>query len=284
MVAVYFFWGTTYLGIRMALEVFPPLVLIASRFLLSGAILLIAARVVGAHLPRGRELWMTALYGLILIGGGNGALVYAEQWIPSGLAALFITTGPFWMVGIEHLLPGGERLHVPTLAGIAVGFAGALLLVAPAAFGSAAGPELLTGFLVLQIGSVCWVTGSLLYRRYPTRAHPVVSGAVQQLATGLAFAGPALCTRDQGFEWSGRGVAALLYLVVFGSIVGYSAYVYVLDKLPVAIVSTYTYVNPVVAVFLGWVFYQEPFGTREAAAMALIFAGVALVQYWAKRG
>jgi drug/metabolite transporter (DMT)-like permease len=281
---VYFFWGTTYLGIRMALESFPPLLLISLRFLLSGAILLIGAKLVRANLPRGRELWMTVLYGIILIGGGNGSLVFAEQWIPSGLAALFITTGPFWMVGIEHLLPGGERLHLPTLAGIAVGFSGALVLVAPAAFGSPLGPELVKGFIVLQLGSLCWVTGSLLYRRYPTRAHPVVSGAVQQLATGLAFAGPALLVREQPVEWAGRGVIALLYLVVFGSIVGYSSYVYALDKLPVAIVSTYTYVNPVVAVFLGWLFYREPFGLREAAAMALIFLGVALVQYWAKRG
>jgi drug/metabolite transporter (DMT)-like permease len=284
LIAVYFFWGTTYLGIRMALESFPPLILISSRFLLSGAILLVVAHLIGAHLPRGRELWMTALYGILAIGGGNGALVFAEQWIPSGLAALFITTGPFWMVGIEHMLPGGERLHVPTLAGIAIGFAGALVLVAPAAFGSPIGPELIRGFIVLQVGSLCWTTGSLLQRRYPTRAHPVISGAVQQVATGLTFAVPAMLIRERPIEWHERGVLALAYLVVFGSIVGYSAFIYVLGKLPVAIVSTYTYVNPVVAVSLGWLFYREPFGSREAAAMVLIFLGVALVQYWTKRG
>jgi drug/metabolite transporter (DMT)-like permease len=280
--AVYFFWGTTYLGIRMALESFPPFVMIATRFLISGTILLIAAKVSGAHVPRGRELWLTILYGLITIGGGNGALVFAEQWIPSGLAALFITTGPFWMVGIERLLPGGERLHLPTLAGIAVGFSGVLMLVAPAALGSPIGPSLLRGFLVLQLGSVLWTTGSLLQRRHPTRAHPVVSGAIQQVATGLAFAGPALLIPEHPVNWTTRGVLALAYLVLFGSIVGYSAYVYALDKLPIAVVSTYTYVNPVVAVSLGWLFYREPFGLREAAAMAMIFLGVGLVKYWAK--
>lgn len=281
---MYFFWGTTYLAIRMALESFPPLLLISLRFLLSGGILLIGAKLVGAALPRGRELWMTVFYGIILLGGGNGALVFAEQWIPSGLAALFITTGPFWMVGIEHLLPGGERLHLPTLVGIGVGFTGALVLVAPAATGSPFGPELLKGFIVLQLGTLCWVTGSLLYRRYPTTTHPVVSGAIQQLATGLLVGVPALLVGEHPVEWAGRGVVALFYLVIFGSIVGYSAYVYALDKFPVAIVSTYTYVNPVVAVFLGWLFYREPFGAREAVAMVLIFLGVAWVQYWAKRG
>jgi drug/metabolite transporter (DMT)-like permease len=282
LLAVYFFWGTTYLAIRMALESFPPLLLICLRFLLSGTILLIAAILMHAHLPRGRELRMTALYGLIAIGGGNGCLVFAEQWIPSGLAELFVTTGPFWMVGIEHLLPRGERLHLPTLAGIAVGFTGVLILVAPAAFGSPLGPDIVKGFLVLQLGSIFWMTGSLLQRRYPTRAHPVVGGAIQQLATGLAFAIPAAVIPEHAVEWSNRGVLALLYLVVFGSIVGYSAYVYALEKLPIAVLSTYTYVNPVVAVSLGWLFYREPFGLRQTAAMVMIFLGVALVKYWSK--
>ncbi|HET8546399.1 MAG TPA: EamA family transporter [Bryobacteraceae bacterium] len=280
--AVYFFWGTTYLAIRMALESFPPLVMISLRFLLSGVVLVIAAVLLRAHLPRGRELWMTAFYGVMALGGGNGTLVFAEQWIPSGLAALFITTGPFWMVGVEHLLPGGKRLHIPMLAGIAVGFTGVLMLVAPAAFGSGFQASLLKGFLVLQLGSVCWTTGSLLQRRHPARAHPIVSGAIQQVATGLAFVAPAALIDERAVEWNPRGVAALVYLVVFGSIVGYSAYVYALNKLPVAVVSTYTYVNPVVAVFLGWVFYREPFGMREAVAMMMIFAGVALVKYWTK--
>src|SRR5688572_26536387 len=133
--AVYFFWGTTYLGIRMALESFPPLLLIGTRFLLSGSILMIAARVAGARFPQGRDLWRTAALGLLLIGGGNGALVFAEVWIPSGLAALFITTSPFWMVGLEAVRPRGEPLHLPTMAGILVGLMGVLILVAPAAAG-----------------------------------------------------------------------------------------------------------------------------------------------------
>jgi drug/metabolite transporter (DMT)-like permease len=283
LVAVYFFWGTTYLAIRMALESFAPMVLLAARFLLSGGIMLAGAAISGARLPRGRELWLTAFYGILILGGGNGALVFAEEWIPSGLAALFITTSPFWMVGIERMLPEGERLHLPTIAGILVGFLGMLVLVGPEAVGHSANRAFVSGFLLLQLGCVFWTVGSLLQRRQPTAAHPVVGGAVQQLATGLFWLIPALLTPQTPVHWSMPGVLALIYLVTFGSIVGYSAYVYALEKLPVAVVSTYTYVNPIVAVILGWIVYREPFGVREMAAMALIFAGVGVVKYYSPR-
>src|SRR5438105_2338444 len=127
LAAVCFFWGTTYLGIRMALESFPPFTLVCVRYLFSGSILLIAALVSRAHLPSGRELLFTALFGVTILGIGNGCLAFAELWIPSGLAAMFITTSPFWMVGMEALLPGGERLHGPRVLGMLVGFTGTLL-------------------------------------------------------------------------------------------------------------------------------------------------------------
>jgi drug/metabolite transporter (DMT)-like permease len=279
--AVYFFWGTTYLGIRMALESFPALTLISLRFLLSGSILLAFAAWKSFHLPRGRELLRTSSYGLLLLGGGNGALVFAQQWIPSGLAALFVTTGPFWMVGLDAVMPGGERLRLPTVAGILVGFCGVLLLVAPAAENSTASSAVVRAFLVLQFGAFCWSFGSLLQRRNQTRAHPVISGAVQQLAVGLAFLPAALLVPQPAADVSLRGVLALAYLVTFGSLVGYSAYVYAMQHLPVSIVATYTYVNPVVAVTLGWLFYREPVGPREIGAMCAVFAGVAIVKRFA---
>ena len=265
----------------MALESFPPLALVSVRFIASGAIMLAAIRFWGIQLPRGRELWLTAFYGIIILGGGNGCLVFAEQWVPSGTAALFITTSPFWMVGLEAALPGGARLHMPTMAGILIGFLGVLILVAPAAMHSPAGPELLRGFIVLQLGSLCWCLGSLLQRRQPTKAHPVVGGAIQQLATGIAFLPLALFVPEHPIHWHTRGILAVAYLVVFGSIVGYSSFVYILEHLPVPVVSTYTYVNPVVAVFLGWLFYREPFGARELLAMVAVFGGVAIVKYFA---
>ena len=250
LAAVCFFWGTTYLGIRMALESLPPLMLVGLRYTISGTALLLVAFFAKAHLPSGKELFYTALYGVIIIGIGNGCLAFAEVWIPSGLAALFITTSPFWMVGMEALIPGGDRPHAPTLFGMLVGLAGTALLVAPNAIQQGWSGPLLKGFLVLQFGCCGWAFGSILQRRHVTKAHPVVSGAVQQLATGLVFLGPAFLTKTQPVQWTPRSIAAVLYLVTFGSVIGYSAYLYVLDKLPVSVVSTYNYVNPVVAVFL----------------------------------
>lgn len=278
LAAVCFFWGTTYLGIRMALESLPPLMLVSLRYIISGTILLIAALFAKAHLPSGKELLFTALFGVIIIGIGNGCLAFAELWIPSGLAALFITTTPFWMIGIEALIPGGARLHGPTVFGMAVGFAGTLLLVTPSAFEEGFHGPILQAFGLLQLGCCGWALGSILQRRHTTTAHPVVSGAVQQLATGLACLGPALLTRTHPIQWSHRSIGAVIYLVTFGSVVGYSAYLYALAKLPVSIVTIYNYINPIVALFLGWLIYREPVGLHELAAMLIIFLGVTLVK------
>jgi len=284
LVAICFIWGTTYLGIRMALESFPPMVLVSGRFIASGGILLAAAWVARARLPRGRDLAISAFTGFLILGIGNACLTVAELWIPSGLAALIISVSPFWMVGIEALMPGGERLHRLGVAGLLVGMAGAGLLVSADISGASFGGNLVRGFLLLQLGCASWSFGSIYQRRQATPAHPIVTGAVQQLAAGLAFLPAALLAPAHPVRWSFRGVAALIYLIIFGSIVGYSAYVYALAHLRVAVVSIYPYVNPVVAVFLGWLFYREPFGWREAAAMAIIFAGVLLVKRSAPGG
>jgi drug/metabolite transporter (DMT)-like permease len=278
--AVYFFWGTTYLGIRMALEAMPPALLIGTRFLLSGGILLVAVWVFGGQFPGRREFLTTAFYGLLALGGGNGALVFSEQWVPSGIAALFVSTSPFWMVGIEAAQRHGEKLRASTIIGIFIGFGGILVLVGPAAMGAGLGPDLIKGFLVLQAGSFLWCLGSVLQKKQQTTAHPVVSGAIQQLATGLVVLPVASLVPGHPVNWNSRGIWAIGYLVIFGSIVGYSAYIYALEHLPVSIVSTYAYANPIVAVFLGWLFYREPFGLREAAALALVITGVVVVKYF----
>jgi drug/metabolite transporter (DMT)-like permease len=182
------------------------------------------------------------------------------------------------MIGVEALIPGGARLHGPTIVGMFVGLAGTILLVAPEAMQQGFGGPLLRGFLLLQLGCAGWALGSILQRRHQTKAHPVVNGAVQQLATGLAFAIPALLAKPHPSAWTTRSAGAIAYLVVFGSIVGYSAYIFVLDRLPVSVVSIYNYINPIIAVFLGWLFFREHFGLQEVVAMLIIFAGVALVK------
>jgi drug/metabolite transporter (DMT)-like permease len=268
----------------MALESFPPLVLVSVRFLLAGSILLVFALGRGLYIPRGRELASNFFSGFLLLGIGNSCLVFAELLIPSGLAGLITTISPFWLVGVEALLPGGVRLHLPTIGGMIVGLVGAGLLFTNDLGAGAIDQKMLEGFLLLQIGMASWSFGSIFQRRQSGKAHPIIAAGVQQLAAGLIALPLALGIPEHPIHWSARGVSALLYLVCFGSIVGYSAYAYALDRLPVAILSVYPYVNAIVAVGLGWLFYREPFGVREAAAMVVIFAGVAVVKRYASPG
>ena len=253
------------------------------RFTLSGLILLLIASFSGAHLPRGRELWLSALFGVMVSGIGTGCLVYTEQWVPSGLASVFVTISPFWMIGLEAVIPGGARLHGPTIAGLLIGLVGTVVLVLPDAMREGLHGAFLHGFLTMQFGIIGWSLGSILQRRNPTKAHPVVSGAVQQLAAGLVFVPLALWTHPQPDAWTARSVWAMIYLVIFGSIVGYSSYVFALARLPVSIVSVYNYINPIIAVFLGWLFFRERIGPQEVLAMAIIFAGVAMVKRYSSK-
>jgi drug/metabolite transporter (DMT)-like permease len=278
LISVCFFWGTTYLGIRVALESVPPLVLVSTRFILSGGLLLLGARLAGFPLPQGREWLWSALHGCLTVGIGTGGLVFAETHISSSLAALFVATGPFWMVAMEALVPGGEQLKRAALAGMVVGLCGVLMLVVPGLLQEGAQGPVLLGFLILQLSAAGWALGSVLMKKHQSRANPVVAGAVQQLGAGLVFALPAI-TQWHKAHWDAQGIAAIAYLVVFGSIVGYSSYAYALRHLPTALVSIYNYVNPMVAALLGWMVYREPFGPRELAAMIVIFAGVALVKW-----
>lgn len=277
LVAVSIFWGTTYLGIRISIETLPPAFVVCARFLLSGSILLIIARLKGAHLPKGRELWTACACGALILGVGNASAVYAEQIIPSGLASLFVTVSPFWLVGFEAMM-GGERLHAPTIAGMVVGFAGTALLLLPSA-GSTLNHETLLGFLIIEGGVIGWTLGSLYQRRQPSKSHPIVTGAVQQLAAGILYIPVVLFVPEGPIVFSTRSTLALLYLIVFGSIIGYSAFIFAMDRLPVSIVSVYPYFNALVAMWLGWLFFREPFGLREWIAMAIIFAGVWIVKW-----
>ena len=272
------FWGTTYLGIRVALESFSPVALMAIRYTISGGVMLIVAKAMGAHLPRGRELWQTALFGACALGIGTGTLSWAELTIPSGLAALFCTTSPFWMVGIESLMREGEPLHAPTILGMLVGLGGVVFLVARSAFSTRGPtPAMVTAFVLLQLGLGAWALGAILQRKQTSRAHPFVSGAVPQFATGILFLIATLIFHRR-MTWTPRGIGAVAYLAMFGGIVGYSAFVYSMANLPIAIASLYNYVNPLVAVFLGWLFFREPFGMLECFAMVMIFSGVAIVK------
>lgn len=261
------------------MESLPPATLMCWRYLLSGGAMLLAGRLAGARLPRGRELWIAAACGLMVIGAGTGMLAFVEQWAPSGLSALWAATSPFWLVAAEAALPGGAPLHAPTLAALLAGVAGVAVLVSGenVSPNKPGGPGLLVLFLLLQIGALFWALGSILQRRRTAPIHPFVTAAVQQLAVGVAYAAPAALQIRQA-HWSPRAIAATLYLAVFGGIIGYSSYVFAMNRLPVAVASLYTYINPLVAVLLGRLIYREAFSAREALGMAVIFAGAWLVK------
>ncbi|NIR48227.1 EamA family transporter [candidate division KSB1 bacterium] len=276
--AVCIAWGTTYLAIRIGVQALPPALFAGIRFLLAGLIFVTALRFRGYTLPRKNELVDLAVVGVALLAVANGTVVWAEQWIPSGLAALIVATLPFWMVGIESFLPQGDKLSFRKVCGIAIGFLGLVLLLWPDLQG-AVDPGYLKGVLVILIAPLSWGAGSIYskYRKIKTR--PLMAAAVQMLIAGivLTIAG-AIKGEFAHFNFSAQGWAALGYLVVFGSLVGYSSYIYALAHLPAAMVSTYAYINPIIAVILGWLVLGERLDWLVAVSTAIILLGVVLVK------
>ncbi len=278
--AVCFFWGTTYLAISVGLESFQPMLFAGLRFLVAGGLLFfVMSRQRNARLPVGREWLDLGVVGLALLGVGNGAVVWAEQWVPSGMAALLVATSPFWAAALERLQKDGEQIGVRGLIGMAVGFGGLALLVGPQLFGANLNGKYLAGVIVIQVGCFFWQAGSVYAKRRPTGVAPMMGSAIQMLWAGviLTLVGT-LAGEWGGMRFSARSMGALMYLIVFGSIVAYSAYMYAIQKLPISLVSTYSYFNPLVALVLGWLVLSEPLGWREGVLGLVILLGVALVQ------
>jgi drug/metabolite transporter (DMT)-like permease len=278
-IAVCLIWGTTYLGIRITLETIPPWLMSGMRWLIAGTILGGAMLLRGERLPS-RSAWRGALFlGITLLVLGNGGVVWAEQYVPSGLAAVIVAASPFWMAGIELFLPDGEKLTFRTIVGLALGFAGILLLVWPDMIGgTAAGRGFVAGVIALQVACLGWSVGSSYSRRHARTENVFMVTAAQMLAGGAMML--ALGT-FQG-EWpalrfSARTAGALAYLATIGALGGFVAYTYALRHLPVSLVSLYAYINPVIAVALGVALMGEPFNSRMAVAAALVFVGVAIV-------
>lgn len=272
-------WGTTYLFIRIALETIPPLLLTGSRFVVAGVIMLGVAKLRGETIPRDlRTLSNLALVGLLMVGAGNLAVVWAEQWVPSGLAALLVATAPFWMAMIEMFRTGGERVGVRGAIGMLIGFIGVALLVTPGVSGSWS-LYFLLGALAIQVGGICWQLGSA-HGKYNLRHVPLMASSALQMLSGGAIVTVVGLAIGEGprFAFTPRTFFALAYLTLFGSVIAYSAYVFALAHMRTTHTSLYAYVNPVVAVFLGWLILDEPLTAMSIFAMFVILAGVALVQ------
>lgn len=276
---VYLVWGSTYLAIRVAVQTMPPLLASGIRFFLAGAILYAIL-----WLRRGRqnvrisarELGAGLAVGAALILGGNGLVMVAEQTVQSGHAALIIGSTPLWVIVLR--LVAGERIARGTLVGVALGFPGVALLVVP---GGGEGQAQLFGLLLLVAAAASWAVGSYFSRRLALPRDPFLSTAVQMMAGGvLVFVAGALVGEVADFDpsrFSRESLLGLAYLLVFGSLIAFTAYTWLLQNAPISLVSTYAYVNPVVAVFLGWLILNEQITPTMVVGAALIVAGVAFV-------
>jgi drug/metabolite transporter (DMT)-like permease len=278
---VYFFWGSTYLGIGIAVEQIPPGVMCASRFLIAGTMMLTYCALTRRRLRFSpRQLWHLAVVGILLLMGGNLTLSYAERIVPTGLAALLIAVTPLWFLVLDSLLLGDHHISRRGKIGLAIGVAGVVVLIWPDLLHpNSLGRRELWWSLGLQLGSFSWAFGSVLSKKWQTAAGDPFSAIAWQVTfagiANLIFA--ALVERHSAVTWTFRGVAAILYLVVCGSWIGYTAYIWLLQHVPTSKVSTYAYVNPAVALFLGWLVLHERIDKHILMGSAIIVASVVLV-------
>ncbi len=276
LLVIYFVWGSTYLAIRIAVNEdggFPPFLMAAGRVLLGGAILWVWGALRRNRLRPTRAEWITlSASALLLWVGGNGAVVWAEQYADSAYAALLVGALPLWVALFEAIID--RRSPTPLLAlSLLVGFAGITAISLPD-LRHAQGADL-WALLALFLAPFSWGIGSVLQQRRPVRLSPELSSAYQQLLGGVLFLGLATATREGRPDPSAEAWAAWGYLVIFGSVIAFTSFVKALQMLPAKIVMTYGYVNPVVAVFLGWWFLQEEITTWTMVGTALVFAGTA---------
>jgi drug/metabolite transporter (DMT)-like permease len=276
--AVYLCWGLTYLPMRIAVRDIPPHLMSGARFLVAGLVLYLWTRGRGDPKPTATQWRSAAMVGAFLLLGGNATVAWAEQQVPSGLAAVLIAVAPIWMVAFEWAR-GGPRPAKRVIAGLILGLAGVALLVSPK--GDSATQVNLIGAAMLVLASASWAWGSVVSKSAPLPKSPFLATSMEMIGGGVLLLLTALAVGQVAHfrptEVSANAVLAWLFLVVFGSLVGFTAYIWLLGVTSIAKVGTYAYVNPIVAVFLGWAILDEPVTGRTLIAALVILVGVALV-------
>lgn len=282
LIAVYLIWGSTYLAIHYAVQGEPPFVTMGVRFLIAGGLLYVVLRLRGVARPTFRHWRAGAIIGALLLFGGNGMVAWAEaQGVPSSLAALLVSMTPIWMALIDWLRPQGQRPPWGVIAGLLLGFGGVALLVGPNVVHDLHSGSPAWGFLVVPFSSLAWAIGSIYARSAPMPASSLMGTSVEMIGGGVVLAIVAAVTGEIGqvnvHTITPTSTSALLYLILIGSLVGYSAYTWLLQNTPLSLASTYAYVNPVVAVILGWALASEPLTPLTLVAAAIIVASVCLI-------
>jgi len=272
-------WGSTYLAIRIGVADLPPLLFAGVRFVIAGLLLAGIVLAMGDRMPRSLRDWkVNAVAGILMLLGGNAVVVWAEQHVESGAASVYVAAVPLWAAFFDALWPGGTTVFSWRVGvGLALGFLGSALLA-----GVTPGELLstdLSGPIALTLASASWALGTVYSKRNPTDTSPYAASAAQMLAGGVAISALGLVLGEASrWTWSSSGIGALAYLVVFGSIVGFTSYAYALRHASATVVGTYAYVNPVVAVLLGWLILHEAITARTIAAMVLILGAVLMIQ------
>ncbi|HEX8675864.1 MAG TPA: EamA family transporter [Segetibacter sp.] len=282
--ALFIIWGSTYLGIMIAIKSIPPFFMLGTRFFVAGMILYIWCLIKGERAPSFKLFGTIGLGGILMLFMGNGAVTWAEQYLPTGLAAIVVATVPLWFVLLDKRQWKFNFSNKLIILGFVTGFAGVLLLFAGKGTSDFSGDKLkLISFFVLITGTIGWAVGSLYSKYKQVHASVTMKAAVQMLAAGIVALLTGLITNEQeGFiisHISLQSIFALLYLIVMGSLVAYMAYIWLLTVRPPSLVGTYAYVNPVVAVFLGWLIADESISQQQMIALIVILAGVILVNF-----
>lgn len=280
LIAVYIIWGSTYLGMRFAIETIPPFLHAAVRFMLSGCLLFIWRRAAGDPAPTAKQWRSAAIVGLLLLLGGNGLIAWSEQSIPSGVAALMVSTIPLFMVLVEALRPGGTRPGWMQIGGLALGFGGVALLIGPSALGSGTGLLNPVGLLVALVAAFLWALGSIYNRRADLPKSTLLFTGMEMLLGSIGLfvvsAGTGEFARLDIYAISARSLMGMAYLVTFGSLVGFVCYGWLLRNAPISLVATYPYVNPLVAIVLGAWLAQETLSPRILVAGGIIIGAIIL--------
>jgi drug/metabolite transporter (DMT)-like permease len=280
MTSVYIIWGSTFLAIRFAIETIPPFLMAAIRFLIAGGTLYVIRRSRGDAASSFSEWRSAVIIGILLLVGGNGSVVWAEQWVASGVVALLVGTAPLWMVLIDSLHPAGRKPSRWAILGVFLGFVGVSVLIGPPRVtGHGENVDIIRAFVVV-LGSLFWAIGSLYSRQAHLPSSPLLGTAMEMLAGGAGFLLLSFLTGEFSrldlTVVSARSLGGMAYLIVFGSWIGLSSYTWLLRVAPTPWVSTYAYVNPVVAVLLGHLLAAEPLTLQIIIAATIVIGSVAL--------
>jgi drug/metabolite transporter (DMT)-like permease len=283
--SLYIIWGSTYLAILLALKTIPPFLMAGSRFVIAGLLLYIWCRLRGEKTPPISSVTKISLAGILMLFFGTGTLVWVEQYLPTGVAAIIISTVPLWFVLIDKRNWKMNFSSKSIILGLMIGFAGVVLLFSGKNAFSFAGDKMkMISFIVMLVGSLFWAAGSLYSKYTATEGSTTIKAAIQMLAAGLLFLLVGFVLGEHhNFNFSNISVqswVSLIYLITMGSLVGYMSYVWLLSVKPPALVGTYAYVNPVVAVFLGWLIVGEPITSQQLMALAIILGGVIMVSFY----